>query len=89
MPNITPASIYIPSGQEVEKAARKAMDNIAKQLKKMPPVPKAPSAADNFPGIYNNPADFKPHILGKTETGKTIIKKLNSDFAIDVYKNAG
>ena len=55
----------------------------------MPPVKKTPSAADNFPGIYNNPADFKPHVLGQREPNKEIFKKLASDMAIHVYKNAG
>lgn len=89
MPSFNKVSLYIPSGEEVERAARVAMERIDRQLKNMLPVKKAASAADNFPGIYNNPADFKPHVLGQREPNKEIFKKLASDMAIHVYKNAG
>lgn len=89
MPGINALSLYIPSGIQVEEAAKKAMQNIAKQLEKMPPVKKAASAADNFPGLYNNPADFKPLVLGQQKIGKAIVKKLNTESAIEAYRNVG
>lgn len=63
---LSPSTI-IPKAADMEKAAENAMRNISKQLKAMPevkaprtfatqlePLKKPASAADNFPGIYNN-----------------------------------
>ncbi len=83
------SSIFIPSAQEVDRAAKVAIENISKQLEKMPPMKKAASALDNFPWIYNNLADFKPHILGQTNTPKAILKEMVSNFAANTYKNVG
>lgn len=89
MPSLNRVSLYIPSGAEVELAARKAIESIDMQLKKMPPLKKPASAADNFPGIYNNPADFKVHIIGQRDAHKAVLKHLDTAKAINVYKNAG
>lgn len=62
--NLKRVSLYIPSGKALEQNARRAMAQIDKQLQKMQPVKKTPSAADNFPRIYDNPFAFKPHIIG-------------------------
>lgn len=84
------SSFYIPSGAELERAAKAALENIDRQLKRMPPVKKAASAADNFPGIYDNPQNFKVHVLGqKDNSHNAVIKYLNADRAIHVYRNAG
>ena len=87
--NVGKSSIFIPSAQEVDRAAKVAMENISKQLKKMPPMKKAASALDNFPWIYNNLADYKPHVLGQTVTPKAVLKEMVSEFAINSYKNVG
>lgn len=81
--------IFVQSAQEIDRAARAAMDNISKQLAKMPPMKKPASAADNFPWIYNNPNDFLPHTLGFKNPVKPVIKDMNANFALNVYKNAG
>ena len=85
MPNINKISLYIPSAQEVDRAARLAMENIDRQLKKMPPVKKPASAADNFPGIYDDAQAYKPLGLKKTLN----LNKLILDTAIRTYRNAG
>lgn len=85
MPNISKVSIYIPSQQEVDRAARLAMENIDKQLKKLPPVKKPASAADNFPGIYNDVQAFKPLGIKKIPP----LNKLTVDTAIRTYRSAG
>lgn len=85
MPNISKVSIYIPSQQEIDRAARLAMENIDKQLKKLPPVKKPASAADNFPGIYNDAQAFKPLSIKKTLP----LNKITVDTAIRTYRSAG
>ncbi len=85
MPKIDRIAIYIPSGQEVDRAARLAMENIDKQLKKMPPLKKPASAADNFPGIYDDANSFKPLEI-KNTLG---LNKLMTDKAIRTYRSAG
>ncbi len=62
--NLKRVSLYIPSGKALEQNARRAMAQIDKQLQKMQSVKKIASASDNFPGIYDNPFAFKPHIIG-------------------------
>lgn len=90
MPSLNNVSFYIPSGAEVEQAALKAMESIDKQLKKLPPLKKPASAADNFPGLYDDPAAFKVHVLGqRSPQYKSIIRHLDTARAINVYKNAG
>lgn len=89
MLGVNSTRIFVQSAQEIDRAARAAMDNISKQLAKMPPVKKAASAADNFPWIYNNPNDFLPHTLGFKNHVKPVIKDMNANFALNVYKNAG
>lgn len=72
MPGIT----SIPKMTEVNRAAEAAMKNISKQLEKFPkeapkknfftelqPLKKPASAADAFPGIYNNPVFFAPRTV--------------------------
>lgn len=89
MPSINRVSTYIPSGAELEKAARAAIENIDRQLKKMPPMKKPASAADNFPWIYNDPSAFKVHILGQREPIHVKLRPIMTEKAINVYKNAG
>ena len=90
MPSLNNVSFYIPSGAEVEQAALKAMESIDKQLKKLPPLKKPASTADNFPGLYDDPAAFKVHVLGqRSPQYKSIIRHLDTARAINVYKNAG
>ncbi len=89
MPSINRVSMYIPSGAELERAAKAAMENIDRQLKKLPPMKKPASAADNFPGIYNDPGAFRVHQLGQRDTVYVELKPLMTDRAINVYKNAG
>ncbi len=90
MPSLNTISTYIPSGAELERAAKAAMENIDRQLKKMPPVKKTPTAADHFPGLYDNPGNFKIHVLGqKDENHRAIIKHLAADRAINAYRNVG
>ena len=88
MLGVNSTRIFVQSAQEVDRAAKVAMENISKQLAKMPPVKKAASAADNFPWIYNNPNDFLPHTLGFKNHVKPVIKDMNAN-ALNVYKNAG
>ena len=86
MPLVNKVSIFVPSAQEVDRAARVAMENIDKQLRKMPPVKKPASAADNFPGIYNNWVN-QLHII---TCGKFADKsKLASNAAINQYRSVG
>ena len=61
--NLKRVFLYIPSGKALEQNARRAMAQIDKQLQKMQPVKKTASAADNFPGIYDNPSLFKVHVF--------------------------
>lgn len=89
MLGVNSTRIFVQSAQEIDRAARAAMDNISKQLAKMPPMKKPASAADNFPWIYNNPNDFLPHTLGFKNHVKPVIKDMNANFALNVYKNAG
>ena len=85
MPNVNRISIYIPSGQEVERAAKLAMENIDKQLQKLPPVKKPASAADNFPGIYDDSQAFRPLRIKKSLP----LDNLTVDKAIRTYRSAG
>lgn len=87
------ASTVIPKAADIEAAAQKAMSRIDSQLSKLPPVQpkrtfhselpplkKPASAADNFPGIYDNPVVtfFSPRTTEAT-------KKLSADAAIKQY----
>ncbi len=85
MPNVNRVSIYIPSGQELERAARLAMENIDRQLRKLPPVKKPASAADNFPGIYDDAQAFRPLRIKKSLP----LNNLTVDKAIRTYRSAG
>lgn len=91
MPSLSSVtSFYVPSGAEVSRAARLAMENIDRQLKKLPPMKKPASAADNFPGIYDDANAFKVHVLGQRDPNhKAVLKYLDTARAINVYKNAG
>ena len=89
MPSINRVSTYIPSGAEMEKAAKAAMESIDKQLKKFAPMKKPASAADNFPGIYDDPSAFKVHVLGQRDAILRKLKPLITDNAINTYRNAG
>lgn len=86
MPLVNKVSIFIPSAQEVDRAARVAMENIDKQLRKMPPVKKPASAADNFPGIYNNWQNLHLIVGNRDSAAKA---KLASKAAINQYRSAG
>lgn len=89
MLGVNSSRIFVQSAQEVDRAAKVAMENISKQLAKMPPMRKPASAKDNFPWLYNNPNDFLPHSLGYKERPKAVFKELNTKIAINTYKNAG
>ncbi len=83
---VNKVSIYIPTAREIDQAARAAIENIDKQLRKMPPVKKPASAADNFPGIYNNWQNLNL-IVGNRESAAKA--KLASKAAINQYRSAG
>lgn len=87
------ASTVIPKAADIEASAKRAMASIDAQLSKLPPVQpkrtfhselpplkKPASAADNFPGIYDNPVVtfFSPRSTEAT-------KKLSADAAIKQY----
>ena len=86
-------STVVPKAADIEASAKKAMANIDAQLSKMPavqqsksffselaPLKKPASAADNFPGIYDNPVVtfFSPRT---TEA----VKELSANAAIKQY----
>lgn len=86
-------STVIPKAADLEAAAKNAMSRIDAQLSKLPPVPqkrnfhselpplkKPASAADTFPGIYENPeVTFFSHRTAEAT------KKLSADAAIKQY----
>ncbi len=61
------AAFFVPSGKELERATLAAIENIDRQLSKMPSVKKTPCATDNFPWIYNDLVQFRPHRIGNSE----------------------
>ncbi len=63
----------MPSGKELEKSALTAIKNIDVQLSKMPKAKKTPKVTDNFPWIYNDMTQFKPHIIGNNNRFETFI----------------
>ncbi len=90
MVNFNPRShsLFIPSAQDVEKATREALENIEKQMKKMSPPKKPACATDNFPWIYDDPTQFKVHILNHAATFKNNFDRLSSDVALQQYKKS-
>lgn len=88
MLGVNSTRIFVQSALEVDRAAKVAMENISKQLAKMPPVKKAASAADNFPGIYDNFVSA-PLVVSCKKTTTDAIKELSNKVALNAYKNAG
>ncbi len=88
MLGVNSSRIFVQSAQEVDRAAKVAMENISKQLAKMPPVKKPASAADNFPWIYDNVPKTQLIVSCKKTTADAI-KELSKKVALNAYKTAG
>lgn len=88
MLGVNSSRIFVQSAQEVDRAAKVAMENISKQLAKMPPVKKPASAADNFPWIYEN-ATKPQFVVSCKKTTADAIKELSNKVALNAYKTAG